>query len=173
MRRVSWIARGINVLVPVTDYPFKHLASMEHSRNGIDRVFSCQTSAWGYDYRQFDPFRVIGIRVYHIDRVCSCGSGGHPKCIKGLSYSASSSAKYILHIQTSQQSLTVYSLNMQPQSALTISPIASSERALHVEHSTTSAVDSSTSSTSCINHTAPQCCHCGWRGSHAPNCPFK
>ncbi|CAL1716219.1 unnamed protein product [Somion occarium] len=19
----------------------------------------------------------------------------------------------------------------------------------------------------------PQCCHCGWRGSHAPNCPFK
>lgn len=21
--------------------------------------------------------------------------------------------------------------------------------------------------------TAPQCCHCGWRGSHAPTCPFK
>ncbi|KAK0204489.1 hypothetical protein DFS33DRAFT_1258667 [Desarmillaria ectypa] len=20
---------------------------------------------------------------------------------------------------------------------------------------------------------APQCCHCGWRGAHAPNCPFK
>ena len=19
----------------------------------------------------------------------------------------------------------------------------------------------------------PQCCHCGWRGSHAPNCPFR
>ncbi|KAJ7082014.1 hypothetical protein B0H15DRAFT_853160 [Mycena belliarum] len=19
----------------------------------------------------------------------------------------------------------------------------------------------------------PQCCHCGWRGEHAPNCPFK
>ena len=18
-----------------------------------------------------------------------------------------------------------------------------------------------------------QCCHCGWRGSHAPNCPFR
>ncbi|KAK7453423.1 hypothetical protein VKT23_011690 [Stygiomarasmius scandens] len=22
-------------------------------------------------------------------------------------------------------------------------------------------------------HSAPQCCHCGWRGAHAPNCPFK
>jgi hypothetical protein len=20
---------------------------------------------------------------------------------------------------------------------------------------------------------APQCCHCGYRGSHAPNCPFR
>ncbi|KIM64191.1 hypothetical protein SCLCIDRAFT_115781 [Scleroderma citrinum Foug A] len=20
---------------------------------------------------------------------------------------------------------------------------------------------------------APQCCHCGWRGSHSPNCPFR
>ncbi|PBK80036.1 hypothetical protein ARMGADRAFT_94120 [Armillaria gallica] len=19
----------------------------------------------------------------------------------------------------------------------------------------------------------PQCCHCGWRGAHAPGCPFK
>ncbi|KAK0505358.1 hypothetical protein EDD18DRAFT_334350 [Armillaria luteobubalina] len=19
----------------------------------------------------------------------------------------------------------------------------------------------------------PQCCHCGWRGAHAPQCPFK
>ncbi|KZV71025.1 hypothetical protein PENSPDRAFT_651056 [Peniophora sp. CONT] len=23
------------------------------------------------------------------------------------------------------------------------------------------------------NLSAPQCCHCGWRGSHAPNCPFR
>ncbi|KAI5998308.1 hypothetical protein EDD15DRAFT_318204 [Pisolithus albus] len=22
-----------------------------------------------------------------------------------------------------------------------------------------------------VNHNAPQCCHCGWRGSHAPHCP--
>ena len=19
----------------------------------------------------------------------------------------------------------------------------------------------------------PQCCHCGWRGDHAPDCPFR
>ncbi|KIY46835.1 hypothetical protein FISHEDRAFT_28679, partial [Fistulina hepatica ATCC 64428] len=24
----------------------------------------------------------------------------------------------------------------------------------------------------CI-HRSPQCCHCGWRGSHAPDCPFR
>ncbi|KIM82195.1 hypothetical protein PILCRDRAFT_820567 [Piloderma croceum F 1598] len=24
-----------------------------------------------------------------------------------------------------------------------------------------------------VNYSSPQCCHCGWRGSHAPNCPFK
>ncbi|KAH8094734.1 hypothetical protein BXZ70DRAFT_356494 [Cristinia sonorae] len=26
---------------------------------------------------------------------------------------------------------------------------------------------------SCVNHGAPQCCHCGWRGAHAPTCPFN
>ncbi|KAL4251291.1 hypothetical protein ABKN59_006757 [Abortiporus biennis] len=31
----------------------------------------------------------------------------------------------------------------------------------------------SESSTACVNHGAPQCCHCGWRGAHAPTCPFK
>ncbi|KAF8273838.1 hypothetical protein EI94DRAFT_1715031 [Lactarius quietus] len=24
----------------------------------------------------------------------------------------------------------------------------------------------------CVNFSAPQCCHCGWRGTHSPNCPF-
>ncbi|KAF9235380.1 hypothetical protein BU15DRAFT_51444 [Melanogaster broomeanus] len=24
-----------------------------------------------------------------------------------------------------------------------------------------------------VNCSAPQCCHCGWRGSHAPTCPFR
>ncbi|KAI0784222.1 hypothetical protein C8Q75DRAFT_736356 [Abortiporus biennis] len=24
-----------------------------------------------------------------------------------------------------------------------------------------------------VNKSAPQCCHCGWRGAHAPTCPFK
>jgi hypothetical protein len=23
------------------------------------------------------------------------------------------------------------------------------------------------------NDNGPQCCHCGWRGAHAPDCPFK
>lgn len=23
------------------------------------------------------------------------------------------------------------------------------------------------------NSSGPQCCHCGWRGDHEPNCPFK
>ncbi|OSX67190.1 hypothetical protein POSPLADRAFT_1122466, partial [Postia placenta MAD-698-R-SB12] len=23
------------------------------------------------------------------------------------------------------------------------------------------------------NQNLPQCCHCGWRGDHAPTCPFK
>ncbi|KAI0305054.1 hypothetical protein BC826DRAFT_902055 [Russula brevipes] len=26
---------------------------------------------------------------------------------------------------------------------------------------------------SCVNHSAPQCCHCGYRGCHSPNCPFR
>ncbi|KAG1846196.1 hypothetical protein DFJ58DRAFT_663932, partial [Suillus subalutaceus] len=26
---------------------------------------------------------------------------------------------------------------------------------------------------SCMNFNAPQCCHCGWRGSHSPSCPFR
>ncbi|KAI0059421.1 hypothetical protein BV25DRAFT_1828939 [Artomyces pyxidatus] len=25
----------------------------------------------------------------------------------------------------------------------------------------------------CVDYSAPQCCHCGWRGSHSPNCPFR
>ncbi|KAG9309070.1 hypothetical protein JVU11DRAFT_10952 [Chiua virens] len=24
-----------------------------------------------------------------------------------------------------------------------------------------------------VNANAPQCCHCGWRGAHAPSCPFR
>ncbi|KAI6159341.1 hypothetical protein EDD17DRAFT_1486826, partial [Pisolithus thermaeus] len=24
-----------------------------------------------------------------------------------------------------------------------------------------------------VDHNAPQCCHCGWRGAHAPHCPFR
>ncbi|TFK42204.1 hypothetical protein BDQ12DRAFT_677783 [Crucibulum laeve] len=32
---------------------------------------------------------------------------------------------------------------------------------------------SDATSVATVNHGAPQCCHCGWRGSHSPNCPFK
>ncbi|TFK21276.1 hypothetical protein FA15DRAFT_672714 [Coprinopsis marcescibilis] len=31
----------------------------------------------------------------------------------------------------------------------------------------------SSSPAACTNDSAPQCCHCGWRGSHSPDCPFK
>ncbi|KAF8971888.1 hypothetical protein BDZ97DRAFT_1152505 [Flammula alnicola] len=43
----------------------------------------------------------------------------------------------------------------------------------HHQSSSTSATAISSESSSCINHSSPQCCHCGWRGSHSPNCPFK
>ncbi|XP_006453874.1 hypothetical protein AGABI2DRAFT_63000 [Agaricus bisporus var. bisporus H97] len=23
------------------------------------------------------------------------------------------------------------------------------------------------------SESSPQCCHCGWRGTHAPDCPFR
>ncbi|KAF8346097.1 hypothetical protein F5887DRAFT_962637 [Amanita rubescens] len=26
---------------------------------------------------------------------------------------------------------------------------------------------------STVNYSAPQCCHCGYRGAHSPTCPFK
>ena len=32
---------------------------------------------------------------------------------------------------------------------------------------------SDSSESSCVLHSAPQCCHCGWRGAHSPNCPFR
>ena len=31
-----------------------------------------------------------------------------------------------------------------------------------------------TTSDATHNHASvPQCCHCGWRGAHAADCPFK
>ncbi|TRM58425.1 hypothetical protein BD626DRAFT_404727, partial [Schizophyllum amplum] len=35
------------------------------------------------------------------------------------------------------------------------------------------AVASSTSDATRTHASAPQCCHCGWRGAHSPDCPFK
>ena len=45
-------------------------------------------------------------------------------------------------------------------------------------HSTIVAVSSKalsndTTTGSCVDCSAPQCCHCGYRGTHSPNCPFR
>ncbi|KIJ97040.1 hypothetical protein K443DRAFT_681826 [Laccaria amethystina LaAM-08-1] len=44
-----------------------------------------------------------------------------------------------------------------------------------LEHSspTTTPTHKESDSNTCVNHSSPQCCHCGWRGSHAANCPFR
>ncbi|KAI0784223.1 hypothetical protein C8Q75DRAFT_401496 [Abortiporus biennis] len=51
------------------------------------------------------------------------------------------------------------------RSGLTLTPV------IHFDHSTTAMtvqplVENSRSS-------SPQCCHCGYRGAHAENCPFN
>ncbi|KZP12250.1 hypothetical protein FIBSPDRAFT_669306, partial [Athelia psychrophila] len=33
--------------------------------------------------------------------------------------------------------------------------------------------DDSDAYTGTAHCSGPQCCHCGWRGSHSPTCPFK
>ncbi|KAF6761328.1 hypothetical protein DFP72DRAFT_880772 [Ephemerocybe angulata] len=38
---------------------------------------------------------------------------------------------------------------------------------------TSSAPAASSTSAACIDHSSPQCCHCGWRGTHSPSCPFN
>ncbi|KAI6030014.1 hypothetical protein EDC04DRAFT_2572637, partial [Pisolithus marmoratus] len=55
------------------------------------------------------------------------------------------------------------SLNMQSTSATTT---AMASRRYHHHHH-------HTDQRPLVNHNAPQCCHCGWRGSHAPQCPFR
>ncbi|KAG2144716.1 uncharacterized protein EDB93DRAFT_532576 [Suillus bovinus] len=40
-------------------------------------------------------------------------------------------------------------------------------------HTTPVSMRISSDDDSCINFNAPQCCHCGWRGSHSPSCPFR
>ncbi|KZT30977.1 hypothetical protein NEOLEDRAFT_1054402 [Neolentinus lepideus HHB14362 ss-1] len=47
----------------------------------------------------------------------------------------------------------------------------------HTSHACTalpvSCQNASSQQDTCINYSSPQCCHCGWRGGHSPNCPFK
>ncbi|KAI0354657.1 hypothetical protein OH77DRAFT_1496607 [Trametes cingulata] len=41
-------------------------------------------------------------------------------------------------------------------------------------HSSAAACSSIAESEPCLlSASSPQCCHCGWRGAHAPTCPFK
>ncbi|KAG1825290.1 hypothetical protein EV424DRAFT_1320188 [Suillus variegatus] len=40
-------------------------------------------------------------------------------------------------------------------------------------HTTPVSMRISSDDDSCFNFNAPQCCHCGWRGSHSPSCPFR
>ncbi|KAK0467580.1 hypothetical protein IW261DRAFT_1518906 [Armillaria novae-zelandiae] len=35
------------------------------------------------------------------------------------------------------------------------------------------ALDTSMPTSKARGVSVPQCCHCGWRGAHAPGCPFK
>ncbi|KAF9446508.1 hypothetical protein P691DRAFT_673485 [Macrolepiota fuliginosa MF-IS2] len=58
-------------------------------------------------------------------------------------------------------------------------PILSAAQAIDSRCSTSSSASDSCNNTSSpsgpsnTNHSAPQCCHCGWRGSHSPTCPFR
>ncbi|KAK0193466.1 hypothetical protein F5146DRAFT_926994 [Armillaria mellea] len=42
-----------------------------------------------------------------------------------------------------------------------------------IEFSSKSFAQEETTPVNQAGGSAPQCCHCGWRGAHAPNCPFK
>ncbi|KAH7923784.1 hypothetical protein BV22DRAFT_1014654 [Leucogyrophana mollusca] len=45
--------------------------------------------------------------------------------------------------------------------------------ARHSNATPVSTRNSSNDADAFVNHNAPQCCHCGWRGSHSPSCPFR
>ncbi|PBL04107.1 hypothetical protein ARMGADRAFT_43255 [Armillaria gallica] len=42
-----------------------------------------------------------------------------------------------------------------------------------IESSSKSFAQETTTPINQAGGSSPQCCHCGWRGAHAPNCPFK
>ncbi|KAI5835184.1 hypothetical protein K523DRAFT_228843, partial [Schizophyllum commune Tattone D] len=65
---------------------------------------------------------------------------------------------------------------LQPTSApLTQPPPTTMCCTAHTQHSSTPASAKATPGDAAAptNASAPQCCHCGWRGAHAPDCPFK
>ncbi|KAG1840718.1 hypothetical protein DFJ58DRAFT_708226 [Suillus subalutaceus] len=49
----------------------------------------------------------------------------------------------------------------------------SSSNLHHCTHATPVSMHISSDDDSCMNFSSNQCCHCGWRGSHSPSCPFR
>ncbi|KDR85918.1 hypothetical protein GALMADRAFT_393053 [Galerina marginata CBS 339.88] len=60
---------------------------------------------------------------------------------------------------------------MHSAAATTTFAIASTQQSSSTP--TTVSCHGASSPSSCADHSSPQCCHCGWRGSHSPNCPFS
>ncbi|KAG1871587.1 hypothetical protein F4604DRAFT_1768861 [Suillus subluteus] len=50
---------------------------------------------------------------------------------------------------------------------------SNSHQCTRYSHPTPVSMRISSDDDSCMNFNAPQCCHCGWRGSHSPSCPFR
>lgn len=51
---------------------------------------------------------------------------------------------------------------------------SSAQRSAPAQLATMTPVDASATSTSeCVDRSSAQCCHCGYRNAHAPDCPFK
>ena len=89
----------------------------------------------------------------------------HPRALFRDSQSHSVSNTTQARMHSSQQVLAV-----SHSAASCLHTSSSSAPAAPLSHHT-----STTESSSCVNYSggAPQCCHCGWRGAHAPTCPFK
>ncbi|KAF8167218.1 hypothetical protein B0H34DRAFT_680875 [Crassisporium funariophilum] len=73
--------------------------------------------------------------------------------------------------QLPTQFLTMHSTSFT--AAASAASVCASTKAATTITTTISAQQEASETSSCVNHSSPQCCHCGWRGSHSPNCPFK
>lgn len=79
--------------------------------------------------------------------------------------------------QSSQQlNLIVYLIEMHASIASSTSSsvaMCATKQASSPSTSTSVATREGEISSSTTLNSSPQCCHCGYRGSHSPNCPFK